>query len=241
MTFLYPTPEIGAAMVQVGIDEWYPTECYLWYTIMEDGPDWEFDPAGEGHIGEPRDWIDDIDIAMDLRGNYSQVLDMALHEGLSPEQLFLVHITRPHWYRSSWEYVEYDMDYDLQIIRREPHEIGPRGFERAVVEVFEWRKAMERLKEDRVRARWAMTERMYLKWEPYWPHWDSWGYPRGLRAALVTTLFCPDEPEKHVTQWLATGCSDEGSREEALSKLAEKVRERRPDLTVERLQELRRG
>jgi hypothetical protein len=48
------------------------------------------------------------------------VMSWALEAGLAPDQPFLVRIDVPYSYRSSWEYDEWDEDYNYEIIFAQP-------------------------------------------------------------------------------------------------------------------------
>lgn len=238
----YPSPRIGAALVERGIDEFYHEECYVWCHLIETDGDWELEQIGESAEQPPFWWDDPIQetgLQYHLTGEHSmsgfaghgEVLDWALREGLVLGQEFLVYVSRPDWYKCGWEYPEYDYDCDCFVIRKCPTTLSIRDLERSVAETFTYWRDQERLKEDFDKARWAATSRMFLQWRRggFWPN-DVW-----CSVGLVSSLADPDRPEVHMHCPLAWGYSDHNDREEALSVLRDKIKEKRPDLDLSQL------
>lgn len=244
----YPTPRIGAALLTPGVDEFYEEECYVWCTLLQTDGDWEIDCDHAAEFtGSPPEWwgacIDEGDCGIGLpylldatSGPLYQpkVMPWALKEGLMLLQSFAVYVEKPRWYKVGWETEEWDFECDCYVIRREPPTISMRELEQSIDEVFQDRYAIARWKESVDKARWAATDRMRLNWYYGVGPRNHWA-----QVALVSTLYDPDEPERHGFYPIAWGRNDTGEEWLALDDLAEKVKERRPDLGVDELKKMR--
>ena len=230
----YPTQEIGAALIEPGVDEYYRKEAYIWCRLVQTDGDLEFEAGAAEFVGDVPDWWETIHetgigwlIGAEQGGwDYPRVLDWALREGLAPEQEFLVCVPEPTWYKCSYEYDEWDYECDLFIVRRLPVEVSVRKFEQIVSEVFADRRAREGAHEDLRRAQWADTERMYLHSEGYWSSgYNECSPPGGIMVRLLTTRGSLDKSYRG-HGFLAEGRDDGGDHTKALDKLKAKVADR---------------
>jgi len=134
--------------------------CYIWLQVVRDGIDLRVEAdLGADVFGTVPEWyafeMDNTDWtsvispewkscsdASNFTGTWN---DWALQEGLAPGQRFLVEFKHPRWYRCSWEYEEYDVEYYWDIVMREA-----RSPKQAIRAWEQWRKVCE---EDRIALR----------------------------------------------------------------------------------------
>lgn len=235
----YPSLEIGAATVQPGVDEFYATEAYVWYQLVQEEGDLCLEEWSQDFIGEvPYWWEQDIvesgmehllDIRWNLDDLYAKVLDWALREGLMPEQPFLIVVTQPRWYQSGgYEYPnEWDWENEVYVARRLPPEISLRRFEQIVTEIFEDRRARIRLREAKAKARWVAHDRLYKTSDVYFPRGYHDGYgDHGAIVRLISSLHDVDDPKQRGSIWMLEGRDDNGDMKVAEARLREKALEK---------------
>lgn len=108
--------------------------CYVWLQVVRDGLDLDVETYMDGEdFNTKPDWLDyelghlgwrdilspqyrspEVD---DFTGTWN---NWALENGLCPLQPFLVEMKHPRYYRCSYEYEEYDVDYYWEIVQRAP-------------------------------------------------------------------------------------------------------------------------
>lgn len=232
----YATPRIGVALLEVGVDEFYESECYVWCSIVAEDGEWELVEDGEAFSHEAPTWyVEDIgeaELSYLLTKTHSTIglMSWALKEGIAPSQRFLVYVSKPRWYRSSYEYNEWDYDCEVEVLRREPSLLTVRDFEKEIDEVFCLVQARERQIEDNRKAQWDKRDRLFLRW--------SWGHSYDAswcEVALCSSLTHCDNPEHHGIVRLMTYRSDSGDKDEALEGLTLKVSKEDPDLDLRSL------
>lgn len=197
-----------------------------WYYYEESNSSWS-DIIGAGSHGS---WKKD-----DFIGGWNT---WAMQEGLCPGQEFLVQFKPPRWYRCSWEYIEYDVEYDFDIVMR-----APRSPKQAARSWDQWKKACIRnrqsLREHQRREEYKRThdiEAMYLRHQrTYQDDLD-----------VYTVALC----SKHINGgWLTQGTSPvrayahkasdpEPSWENALANLIEVIQKDLPHLDPEVVKKL---
>jgi len=233
---IFGSPTIGAALLSPGVNLYLPTGVILWLSVEEDELDWEVVDAGDEAIGEPPPWLDMGEIMDHMR--YSMVggpvMDWALHKGLSPQQRFAVYCSKPHISRCSWEYEEYDVEYDIFEVKREPPSLSAREFECAISELFERKRLHKKRIRELKKAQWDNDQRMRLRWSFGGGYFESSVEP-WCSVELISTLADPDLPEYHAPNILAWGRSDSNSREDAFLALKTMADSFRPDLDLTKI------
>lgn len=172
----YPIPRCAGDMVRDGVGEHYEDACLLWYRLAlcpDLGPDgFRFVPLSFGRlldgddevwgheaVGDRPDWledVEDIDLSWSHLGlGHERHLAWALKRGLLPEQPFLLHIAEPVWYRSSYEYEEYDYDCKITFVRALPCPLSLREIENVLALNAQRRRRAAADVADARRVRWA--------------------------------------------------------------------------------------
>ena len=113
--------------------------CFIWLKLVRDGWDLDLEEATDtGEFGVQPEWLDrdvretgwDTVIgpaykpfdpskpgASLFTGTWN---DYALVLGVAPNQPFLVQIAQPRWHKCSYEYEEWEAEYDWEVIVRDP-------------------------------------------------------------------------------------------------------------------------
>lgn len=236
--------------------------CFIWLKVVRDGLDLgveaEHDverfgetPEWFEHEMDNTDWESVISPEWKSRADESNFTgtwnDWALQEGFSPGQRFLIEFKHPRWYRCSWEYEEYDVEYYWDIVLREP-----RTPKQAIRAWEQWRKACEEAREGCRRARAAHQHKrqhdvaaMYIQYDAFWSggYYDDCSPPDGYIVRLCSS---------HGGGWIAEGRSPTSeeryrrrdsepvvpSRERAWDNLIDDVRRRLPHLDVDAIRKL---
>lgn len=142
-------------LVEPGFDLYLPDVAFFWYTLtLIDGyedlmPDrigcWDDSPyvPKEDEFDPWQEVLENIGIE-DLLGIDHQTslpwLTWGLQNGVLPGQEFLVMITRPRWVRVGWEYVEYDIEVEAEVVQIQPTQVGLRYLERDINRIVHNRK-----------------------------------------------------------------------------------------------------
>lgn len=124
-------------------DLYLPDVAFFWYTLtlLDGDEDLVFDRVGfvsdtecmpAEHEFDPwQDVLENLGICnmfgIEGPASASPVLAWGLQNGILPDQEFLVMITRPQWVRVGWEYVEYDIEFDVEVARILPAVPGISG------------------------------------------------------------------------------------------------------------------
>lgn len=246
----YATPEIGARMLKEGIDEYYEDEIYIWYhlTYYDGWKDLELEMLDEDSTGDaPQWWFEEMDGSVDYnlipnRFNEAGILRWSMTQGIFPGQPFAVRVSRPEYYRCSYEYVEYDMDVTVEVVRIGQPRKGVKYLEEILAGIAAYPILEEKRRKANELARWEMTERMHIRSSSYFPsrqHYHDMAMPQGYQVSLCSSLSNVDEPERHMSNTLVSVRSDEGDHKAAWRELENKVAERRPDLVPEGLKAMR--
>lgn len=234
----YPTPTIGGAMVKEGVDEYYDDEIYVWHQFEEDGHDLCLTKLEEDSVGEEPDWWsedldENIDYPLFSYTGGADRLKWAMERGVIHEQPFCIHITKPEWYRSSYEYEEYDMDYDINIVRIGKPRRSLSDFERVLGDIIEYPALVEKRHQENQKARWANIKRMYIQCSLYFTSGQSYcemSMPNGVSYKLYSTLADVDNPKYFMPHFLAEGRSDSGDHDKAFLDLQVEVAREHPDV-----------
>ncbi len=179
-----------------------------------------------------------FDTMMDISYGDGAHLKWAMENGILPRQPFLICVTPPRWFRSSWEYQEYDFDFEAMIVDRLPPESTERDVARFLDDTARGKAilAEERSELDSIRR--ADVDRMYLYQEWYFAggHIDEMSTPNGVRRALCSSWnTLKDSKSGH---WrLVSGESDKGDLQQAMAQLRERVAAEFPHV-VERLEKM---
>lgn len=227
--------------------------CYSWLVLYRDGLDLnvekcldveEFgrEPEWLWHETSDNGWEGIINPAYDRdHGRWNM---WALQQGLCPGQPFLVELEKPHYYRCSWEYDEWDVSYAFDIVMRDPR--SPKQAARAWAGW--WKKcAAYKVAHERARAREQHkrehdTKAMYLQRDMFWADSYGDGYPpNGYIVALCSKhtyggwLIQGRSPDK---TWPRAECDQEPSWEKALDDLIKNVKKHFPHLDPEFVRKL---
>lgn len=101
--------------------------AYVWYRLLPGGlhGSLEGERFSNDTLGEAPAWLEEYDdVWYELASGYNHnaAALFALENGLSPGQPFLLQLGEPRWYKSSYEYDEYDVEYDVEIVRALPRD-----------------------------------------------------------------------------------------------------------------------
>ena len=163
-------------------------------------------------------------------------------QGIFPEQPFAVRVSKPTYYRCSYEYEEYDMDVEVDVVKVGQPRKGIRYLEEILAGIAQYPILEAKQRKANELARWEMTERMHIRSSTYFPssqHYHDMAIPQGYQVSLCSTLSDVDEPERHMPSTLVSVRSDKGDHAAAWRELENKVAERRPDLVPEGLKAMR--
>jgi len=233
--------------------------CYVWLRLVRDGLDLSLEPCLTVHVfGEIPEWFDyeigqsgwDSVISTDykpcesdanLTGSWNY---WALEMGVCPSQPFLVEIKPPRYYKCSYEYDEWDVEYfwDLAMTAPRSPRQAARAWELWKTECGKNHVAYRAWREHEEYKRTHDVKAMYIRY-------DAWGGgysydDQGYIVALCST---------HGGGWLIEGRSpnyaehsksrDEGkppSYERAWSDLLENIQKHLPHLDPKVIRELPR-
>ena len=233
-------------------DLYAPSFVRVW--LVPDGD--RFEEAGEADHGEVPEWYgrDAMELGWDgifqsygrtHSGDFPHDLLFLLDHGLAPDQPFLVHLEAPHWYRSSYEYSEWDCEWTWDIIDRVPlaPETAAKRWEEALRSEQAWRKAKaEREAQHRFLSR-SQRDAMFIRMCWYFGNGQSWydemSAPRALRLSLCSSVSWhkprPVKLEKknhcyEIGATLVSGEDDQGDHETAMKALVKNAAKELPGL-----------
>lgn len=130
-----PLPAVNPAWLTPLCDANTEKAIFVWFKLVYDGTS-DLDPqeCGTDCIGGPPEWTDhedDLSLGTVMSPAWThttvgghdfpdQWLRWGLENGIAPGQPFLVRIGRPHYYKCSYEYEEYDCEWDVEVVRTMP-------------------------------------------------------------------------------------------------------------------------
>jgi len=251
-------------------DQWWPEtlpgppmmdfigeeECYVWFCFIEEGYDLLLDRCGDDQDGDNPKWLDDElemsgwDFFQGMGSNwcwdndFGRFAQWALEMGIAPYQPFRIWFKKPHYYRCSYEYDEWDVEWSWDVDR--------------VIRISDWDAVrrwehymMERrrfITERDIERRWVAeqhrtrTDGWSIKVELYWPsgsYYCDMTPPRGLMYRLRSS-FNDDYGRNHWRDLLVAR-SDEGSHDEAMKNLLKQVKEHFPHVHGNKIRNLRKN
>lgn len=235
------------------IDFYEPEGALLWFHLVDDGSDLSFESCSDTFIGDPT-WLEDYEPSWEQELGIpwrrepgdcgweftSSVYIWAMQEGIAPEQPFQVYISKPRWYRCSWEYEEYDAEVDCWVekIKRIPIEEHLRRWEEFLearrkykIEMNEYRRKLKHLRETDVGA-------MFLQTDVYWHRSPVDYLPDGLIIRLCSKHSRLEDPGRFGIVFLLEGRDNDGRRDVAFDNLVTKALERFPHLTEDQIKNL---
>lgn len=235
------------------IDFYEPHGALLWFHLVDDGHDLSIESCSDTFMGDPT-WLEDYDpyweheLGIQHRSEpaelgytfSSTIYIWALQEGIAPEQPFQVYISKPRWYKCSWEYEEYDADVDCWIekIKRIPIEEHLRRWEEFLesrrkykIEMTEYRRKLKHRRETDVDA-------MFLQYDSYWHRNPTDYFPDGRIVRLCTKHARLEEPGQYGVVFLLEGRDNGGKNEVAMDNLVKRALEHYPHLTEEKIRAL---
>lgn len=209
--------------------------CRVWLLAVYEGRD-DLEPRSASRycIGSVPDWYgnEDIDIIIGPQWKTEESgegwvfastwFNWLLRRGLAPGQAFLLHIDAPTYYRTSWEYDEWDADWHCEILQCEPWspETATNSWERVNTRRLKYKQtAVSRMRELN-RLRKTDTSAMYLVQDRYYAHGyheDMW--PDGAIVKLCTRHTSVEGTGKHGHFDLLQGRDDNGNFDKALKAL----------------------
>lgn len=241
--------------------------CYIWLQVVRDGVDLLVEPCldVDDCFGTTPEWyaheLDNTDwesiISPEFKFGASDTSDFTgkwndwcLQEGLCPGQRFLVEFKHPRWYRCSWEYEEYDVEYFWDIVMRDP--ITPKQHARAWAQ---WQKTcaknregLRRAKAKREHKRRTDVSAMYIRHDWFWAErrCDDMALPDGFIVALWTehggmlaSGRSPNHEDERRRLHREPPVDDSGpSQEKAWRDLVANVQQSLPHLDTEMLRKL---
>lgn len=196
------------------LDVFTATWCRIWYRLDDDlSGDLDLARCAPHAVGSPPEWILD---AWSNAGHESTFQlgwrphpvdgynvawsEFAIERGICPGQPFLVHVEEPTWRKTSWEYDEWDCDFEWEILERAPRDPAKaaKAWSRFFLRRAEDRRTIRRGLEDRKFLAETDVSAMYIRHDVYWhgPYGD--GYPPdGIIVELAS--------RHHGGHWLAQG------------------------------------
>lgn len=222
---------------------------YRWYRLIPDGFDLYPEAIGTNEVGDPPKWLEHQEDVTDLDTSLSpewchgihrghefteRWLRWALHRGIAPGTPFLVRIGEPKWYKCSYEYDEWDCEYDIKVVWVQPRtpEQSLKSWARFLDAMIRGRDvhcdALEKLRHLRETDENALSIR--TDWYYSNGYYDEMSPPTGLTVQLWTshTLYGNKHP---LGAQLASGRSDRGDYQEAFRNLLKTCAERYPKLS----------
>lgn len=179
-----------------------------------------------------------FDTMMDISFDDCSHLKWAMENGILPRQPFLICVTAPRWFRSSWEYQEYDFDFEAMIVDRLPPDSTARDIARFLDETARCKAILAHERDELADIRRADVDRMFIYQEWYFAdrHIDEMSMPNGVRLKLCSS-WATHEDSKSGHWPLSSGESDEGDNQKAMTRLRERVAAELPHV-VERLEKM---
>jgi hypothetical protein len=162
-----------------------------------------------------------------------------LSRGLVPDQPFALRVEEPRWYRCSYEYDEWDVEWTWEFLWAQP---VPK--ESAAWRVRSWQLANESYRARACAAMRALKEKrrtdvgaMYLRYGRYGS--TAWGMPaKGFRVHLCSSHTQVEGLSKWARPDLVEGRSDKGDREEAMAQMIQRAAERKLPLDADAIRAL---
>ena len=224
--------------------------CYIWLRLVEDGYDLEVEACADDSGDDYPEWLDYelesmgwdfLDGMADKWGfdnDFGRYAQWALENGIAPFQPFRIVVWEPRWYKSSYEYDEWDREVDWEIQKIIPISDwdAARRWEHLMMERRRFIQARDHHRAWLKNQFETRIHNWYIVTDVYGGSYDGW--PRGIRYG-IRCQFNDNEGRHHWTQ-LAEGRSDEGDHKEALNKLVACALERYPHVTEEHIRGLRK-
>lgn len=135
-------------------DVYFSDVRYMWYQLVYIDGDLDLVPESCGFLPDSRSEIARLDVAdleepvydpwddvlentgleevLQIPEGRSRWLTWSMQEGIMPEQPFLVCMPRPRHVRVGWEYIEYDIETEGEVVRVLPPTTGLRELERVI-------------------------------------------------------------------------------------------------------------
>jgi len=214
---------------------------YLWLKLLPGYRDLDLHECGEDEAGAKPEWLKEEIGQSGVEGIIRNEWKLAGHswaywgltEGIAPGQPFCVEIHPPHWYRCSYEYDEWDIEWTWDLVQ-----VLPRTPEKAAKSWQQYWDAERRYEKKRARIKERLEQKrqhdpsaLYLRWSPYYGGggYDDMRVPHGVRVHLCT------KHERQADVNLGSdlgpwGEDNNGSHEVALQKLIEGAAVKYPHL-----------
>jgi hypothetical protein len=234
------------------VDVWTPHWARVWVQLVPDYTDLEREECGEESIGEPtgsfqherdnegiRSWLRQPDGGYTNIGRFEWWMSWAhwaLQEGIAPRQPFLVHLHEPY-YSKSWTDCgyEYDCDCDWYLVRVEHRQpsVALRYWSRwleGTQKIFAADMKDAEAQEAKV---WSDEKALEVHSSWFWSnYYDEMSPPDRLRLTLRSK-----HSGKFVHGQIASAEASDWA--EAYKKLAAEAQKHFPDLTEERLRNMK--
>lgn len=237
--------------------------CYVWMRLVRDGLDLTCEPYGyTDTLGTTPEWLDyelsnsgwgDIINPgyhshgdSDFDGTWNT---WALENGICPNQPFLVEMKPPRWYKCSYEYEEWDVEYDFDIVM-----LAKRSPKQAALAWERWKKQCARNRQDVRKAHERAAYRRTHDVAAMYLSYDTWGmnpyvdYGRSDEGGYIVAL-----GSKHGGGWFLQGRSpnyderwkkkverEEPSYDRAMIDLLDQIQKHLPHLDPEVIRKLPR-
>lgn len=243
--------EAGALLLD-GLGFWVPplvdvfigNSAYVWYRLLQTGggADLEIERCDGASIGEPQTWFEEYEDTSNFwygltgsRWDGARGLCFALERGIAPGTPFLMQFGPPHWYRSGYEVIEYDCEYDYEIVRvlpRDPMK-GAASFARAFAIKRRHDTARARYKEKLDAWQRKNKKSMFITQELFYADgYDEMSPPNGKRVFLETSIYhLPHEKNSYGWGRQFFSAEDKSDWEPAFAKLRDRA-ERELGLTA---------
>lgn len=214
--------------------------CRLWYQLIPAGEHLTLELCQRAiDIGSCPEWVTDEhgnsgpDFFTGMYGK--QYEQLAMEEGLAPNQRFCIEHQPPNWYRCGEYGSEWDVKYEWEIIARETLD---RNYAVLRWEAFYRQKAKcitedNLIKQHTLLLRKTKIRFMYIVWETDHTPMDRWGSSHNRVKVGLYSSYDPEHRYKHTgAHQLAYGSSESEKKEEAWAQLVEKARIKLPGITT---------
>jgi hypothetical protein len=233
------TPAYGEAgslawMIAPCTNVYTKDDAYVWLRLVVDGLDLDVEDYADGSIGDEPEWWEMVtesgwDSILGSSWEHSgpfefptRWLSWALEHGICPGQPFLAWVGTPRTYKSSYEYDEWDIEFEGEVLfalPKKPEHVR-KSWERALKRLAECRTAVLLSKQAQKHLTANDRATMVLEHDSYWH--DSYCDQSPPNAVIVRV--------RNKGGVLAEGRDDKGDSKVAMDRLIERLAVTHPHL-----------
>lgn len=224
---------------------WIPPCCdiytedgmmYVWYRLVLCGGDLSPESCSLDSRGRIPKWSEsgDMDLEEILGVEWhlgERWLRWALEQGVAPGQPFLVRIAEPRYYRCSYEYDEWDCEWDAEVVRVMPRrpDQSLRAWTRALQEAQRYRVFRDEQARKLMHRRITNHRAFVIQTDHYYAH----GYYDEIPPDGIIVRLCSKNAKDYSPYPLAEGRDNDGRYEVAFRDLLKQVQKQYPQIPIE--------